>query len=282
MDRSADGLVLPESVPVCRRAWPRYGVAAVCLALALALSACGQAVLYAVPNEAAANEMVALLEEARIEARKVKAGDASWEVRVEPGQMSTAFRVLRQNGLPRADYETLGRVFRREGMVSSPTEERVRYIHALSEELSKTISSIDGVVLARVHVVLPQNDPLATTPVPSSASVFIKHHAARDLSSSAPEIRGLVVRSIEGIKSENVHIAFFVSEDSRRLMAELDARDAPASRLADAGGLAVRGALVLGALGVLLLAVRSRPGQAWIARMARRLRERFPARGDDA
>ena len=48
-------------------------------------------------------------------------------------------------------------------------------IYALSEELSRTVSEIDGVISARVHVVLPENDPLRRDLVPSSASVFIRH-----------------------------------------------------------------------------------------------------------
>jgi len=51
-------------------------------------------------------------------------------------------------------------------------------IYALSEELSRTVSEIDGVISARVHVVLPENDPLRRDLVPSSASVFIRHDSS--------------------------------------------------------------------------------------------------------
>ena len=46
-------------------------------------------------------------------------------------------------------------------------------MHALAQDLSATISRIDGVVVARVHIVLPDNNPFAEKVKPSSAAVFI-------------------------------------------------------------------------------------------------------------
>jgi type III secretion protein J len=49
----------------------------------------------------------------------------------------------------------MGKVFKREGFVSSPLEERARLVHAMSQEIANTINNIDGVVTARVHLVVP-------------------------------------------------------------------------------------------------------------------------------
>ena len=63
---------------------------------------------------------------------------------------------MHNNGFPRGQFTTIGEVFKKSGMVSSPTEDRIRFMYALSQSLSETISQIDGVVTARVHIVLPE------------------------------------------------------------------------------------------------------------------------------
>ena len=66
-------------------------------------------------------------------------------------------------------------------------------------------------ITARVHPVIPSNDPLADRVKPASASVFIKHQAQADVQQMAPAIRNLVSRSIEGLSPENVSLTFFAA-----------------------------------------------------------------------
>jgi type III secretion protein J len=115
-------------------------------------------------------------------------------------------------GLPREDFDSLGKVFKREGFVSTPLEERSRLLHALSQELSRTVSSIDGVLLARVALVLPAKHPLEDKVVPSSASVLIKVRPGLDVEALVPKIRALVVNSVEGLPYDSVTVVPFEAE----------------------------------------------------------------------
>ena len=85
----------------------------------------------------------------------------------------------------------------------------MRYIYAVSQELSKTLRSIDGVVNARVHVVIPSNDPLSDHIRPSSAAVFIKHRPDTDLRLLVPAVKELVAHSIEGLGADQVSLSLF-------------------------------------------------------------------------
>lgn len=176
----------------------------------LSLSACGYDTLYSDLDEQQSNEMLALLMDNGISSRKIRGEDA-WQLEIKRDDLPLAMDVLRSHGYPRDRYETLGQVFRKEGFVSSPLEERARLLHGLSQELSQTLTEIDGVVTARVHLAIPEQNALSDTRNPSSASVFIKHHANADVALKTAAIKALVVNSVEGLPYENVTVSFFAA-----------------------------------------------------------------------
>ena len=103
----------------------------------------------------------------------------------------------------------VGEVFKKTGMISSPSEERIRFMDALAQDLAKTISMVDGVVDARVHVVLPENDPFARNALPSSAAVAIRSRWDADITDIVPSVKGLVKNAIEGLAYEKIMVTIF-------------------------------------------------------------------------
>ena len=71
---------------------------------------------------------------------------------------------------------------------------------------------VDGVVTARVHLVVPERNPLVDKPQPAAASVFIKHRPEKNLAAQTSQIKALVVNSIEGLAYDNVTVALFPAE----------------------------------------------------------------------
>lgn len=178
------------------------------LIAALALAGCGQETLYSQLDERQANEMLAILLSNDIDARKVGIGD-SLELQTARSDLPTAIELLSEHGYPRQEFQSLGEVFKREGFVSSPTEERARLLYALSQELAQTLSAIDGVVTARVHLAIPEQRVLSDEIKPSSASIFVKHRPGSPVAEQAALIKALVVNSIEGLPYDNVTVTFF-------------------------------------------------------------------------
>lgn len=176
------------------------------LGLCFALVAC-KVELHSGLDERDANEILALLMKNGIAASRDVAKDKTLTVLVEEGRFAEAVDILQAHSLPREKFNDLCSVFSGEGMISSPVEDRARLICALSQELSRTISEIDGVMSARVHVVLPENDLGRKNAKPSSASIFIRHHEDAPIDKLAPQIKLLVANGIEGLVYDKVSVA---------------------------------------------------------------------------
>jgi type III secretion protein J len=187
--------------------------AATLIVTAAVLAGCSKDPLYSKLDEQQANEMLAVLVSAGIDASK-KPADEGWSIEVARSGVPQAMKVLKAEGYPHEAYQSLGDVFRKEGFVSTRLEERARLLHALSQELSRTISAIDGVVVARVHLAIPERNPLSDDKPLSSASVFIKHKPGSQVVNKAASIKALVVNSVEGLPYDNVTVTFFASDPS--------------------------------------------------------------------
>lgn len=176
----------------------------------LLLAGCGPRVeLLGAVTEPEANEVMAALQNAGIAVDKKPGKDGLVGVTIPASEVGRAVDLLRERGLPRERFVGMGQVFRKEGLISSPLEERARYLYALSQELGATLSQIDGVIYARVHVVLPERTVPGEAPVPSSAAVFIKHQDGYNLDTLQPLVRRLVTHSIPALAPEKISIVFF-------------------------------------------------------------------------
>lgn len=181
----------------------RRALAAVILST---LAACGSDVtLYSATSEGEANELLSVLLDAGVRAEKIP-GKNGVSVSVEGAQVARALDLLRSRGLPREQFAGMGQIFRKEGLVSSPVEERARYLYALSQELTNTLSQMDGVLAARVHVVLPERGEVGEAASPSTAAVFIKHQIGYSFDALKPQVRQLVTHAIPGLAEDRVSI----------------------------------------------------------------------------
>ena len=185
----------------------------ICRGLLLALlltglTACKE-VLHTGLSEDDCNAMVALLLSRDIDAEKIAGDKGVFSLMVASADFAAAIEILRDHGYPRDDFSDLGTVFDNQGLISSPLEEHARFTYAVSQSISETLSQIDGVVKARVHVSMPEAKPLETDPPAATASVFLKTRPGINLDNKISQIKMIVHRSVEGLKYEDVSVALF-------------------------------------------------------------------------
>jgi type III secretion protein J len=111
--------------------------------------------LYSGLAEREGNQMLAILLAEGISAEKSITKEGVM-LQVDSSQVVHALEALKRQGYPKESFSSVKDLFPDEGLISSPTQERARYIFAKSQEIASTLSQIDGVITARVHVVMPE------------------------------------------------------------------------------------------------------------------------------
>jgi type III secretion protein J len=241
------------------------------LVLALTLSGCMSHEVASGLGEQDAQEIVVVLKENGLDAAAVRSAGVdrntapSWTVTVRGGSQNTvlAWRVLQESGLPRQKVKGLEEVFSSTGMIPTASEEKARLLMALSGELSRTLKSVQGVVDARVQIVLPDNSPLLDRSQwsPPTSSVLIKYRGSQ-FPLSQDEVKSLVARGIEGLQADNVAVVFKRTEPAR-----MPSKN-PAWYLSDQYVvIAALCLMLLASLGSLLLILRGRRLSATILRL---------------
>lgn len=175
-------------------------------AICLALPGCRESLHHDI-DERAANEVVVVLAQTGVIARKEPRAEGRWDVSVPATQHARALEVLASTGLPRREIavpEAGG-----SALVPTADQESQRRARALAADLERTLLSMPGVLDVRVHLVLPapaaRFDPQAAAP--PRASIVLAHRA--DL--AAPEldaIRAIVQGAVEGIGWDDISVVW--------------------------------------------------------------------------
>jgi type III secretion protein J len=173
-------------------------------------------------DERDANEIVVVLDQANppVAAQKLPGGEggsgankgARFIIAVPAADANRAWKLLNDADLPRRKDPGYAEVFSQSGLIPTSSEEKAKTMQAITGELSRTLKSIDGVLDARVHVVMPEDSVLRTKEedrADTTASVWYKY-VPRGKNAQKPltdqEIQDLVANSIEKLKPERVKV----------------------------------------------------------------------------
>ena len=171
------------------------------------LSACNEMTLYKNLEEKEANLMTAVLLRENIDTQRMLNPDGTYDLILsDKTYFPEAMDVLSMRGFPRKTYDSLCTIFTGEGMVSTPLEQRARYTCAKAQELSGSLMELDGIIMARVHLVLSETDAISRKVKPASASVMIKYKEGMDVDTLIPRIKQMVSFGVESLPYQNVSV----------------------------------------------------------------------------
>lgn len=176
--------------------------------LALLLGACRSELNHGL-EERAANEIVVVLGANGIVADRVAGGgEAGWSVTVPRADYDRALSILTTAGLPRTRSPVRDAMTADSGLVPSAGAERLRHAALLAASLEDTLLAMDGVLDARVHLVVPaapESRLAQVAPEPPRASVMLVVRSL-DARPTDDAVRALALGAVEGLSAENVAV----------------------------------------------------------------------------
>ena len=125
-----------------------------------------------------------------------------------PGdEVGRARMLLAAAGLPNGGSMGYEIFDQQSGFGTTNFVQNINQVRALEGELSRTISSLDNIRSARVHIVLPQRQKFSRNTKSPSASVVIGVHAGASLDrQQIISVQSLIASAVSGLKSRNVSV----------------------------------------------------------------------------
>lgn len=179
-----------------------------CLILVLFLTGCKVELYRNLPQDEA-NQMVALLMLNHIDVNsEIDSKTGKVTLQIEKDKFIDAVEILRQNGYPKTQYVGIEDLFPAGQLVSSPAQEEAKMRYLKEQQLERTLSSMDGVISARVSIAQADNSEgnIDNSTPEKSVAVYIKYSQEVNMSGVEAQIRNLIKNAISGLQSDKISL----------------------------------------------------------------------------
>lgn len=191
--------------PLAPTSGPHAARAGIAFAAVVALAGCTQEVAAGL-DEPEANRAVATLVRTGLDAKREPEGGAgSFRVVVPSGEASRALVALADEGLPHPKTVGVLEAVGKNQLVPTIESERAGLAVGLAGELDRTFMRLDGVVVARTHLVLPGDAPLREKKERGSASVLLSYATATPPIAEA-DVKRVVSAAVSGLAPDDVTV----------------------------------------------------------------------------
>lgn len=151
-------------------------------------------------------DLAAVLDELEVAGVPYEIGGGGSTVMVPRDQLYTTRAQMAQNGVAAAPTGQGWELLDEQGLAVSQSRQDIDFQRALSGELQRTLSAMDGVRAATVHLVLPEDRLFTEQQDATTASVLVD--TARPLNDGEVEaITFLVASAVEGLSANEITVA---------------------------------------------------------------------------
>ncbi|KPA90797.1 MULTISPECIES: EscJ/YscJ/HrcJ family type III secretion inner membrane ring protein [Pseudomonas] len=217
------------------------------LLLCLGLAGCRQPALLEGLDQQQANEVLAVLQRNNIGVVKHDNGKAGYSVSVAQVDFPAAVDLLNLYSLPSRPRLEVAELFPADSLVASPRAEKARLYSALEQRLEQSLSLLEGVVSARVHVSydLDAGDG-GRKAAPVHLSALAVHERDVEPGLLISDIKRLLKNSFAALEYEHISVVLSRREPIQHV--------APAAVEPPGGGWWIAGVLLVTFLGLLATA----------------------------
>ena len=129
------------------------------------------------------------------------------QILVPADQVPESRMLLAKDGLPSGGSIGYELFDRGDGYLFSAFQQKISETRAMEGELARTIRSIRGIRMARVHLVLPRREPFAREQQEAQASVMLTMAGAQRLDREGTQaILNLVAAAVPGLRPHNIAV----------------------------------------------------------------------------
>jgi type III secretion system YscJ/HrcJ family lipoprotein len=197
------------------------------LVLCLVIAGCQQASLLEGLDERQANEVVSAMLHNNIAAEKRNEGKGAFAVRVSRSDLPEAIELVQRDDLPSAPRTQISAAFPADAMVSTPTGERARLLSAIEQRLEESLSVLEGVKTARVHVSYDaptRTGNQASEPEMHVAAVVV-HEGSVDEQALLQSVKRFLRNAFVQVDYDNVSVILTGTAPPRSLSATMPEND---------------------------------------------------------
>ncbi len=187
----------------------------------MGLAGCAQETIAHQQEELEANNMVRLLEEANIQATKIKdeeSRELRFNIMVPAENRKTALDILEAHNLPKTEKPDSAALFSEGGMIPTSTQERVKQEVGAVGDIINALRDLPRIINVKATVSIPVDNPLRDVnearPTPKGSVILVyQPDGSNKPPMSTQQVQAFVSARLPELSPQQVSVLFVPSHD---------------------------------------------------------------------
>jgi type III secretion protein J len=225
----------------------------VILASCFLLVACDQELLKGL-DQRQANEVLAVLQQANISAKKQDGGKLGFSIQVDESDFVKAVQLLKTNDLPSKARVEIAQMFPADSLATSPRAEKARLFSGIEQRLEQSLLVLPAVVQARLHISYDVESTSATmqkTPT-SHLSVLVVYRNADDEAVLVNQIKRFLKNSLPAVNYDDISVVLTKMNTEQQIVPQFAEPEYISSPLILQVTIGVMALMLIGAIALLV------------------------------